>query len=62
MEDLATSIVQYEQDELDGLEIIDLFQKLIDNGMAWKLQGHYGRMASDLIESGYCTYKEKEED
>jgi len=62
MEDLATAIVQYEQDELDGLEIIDLFQKLIDNGMAWKLQGHYGRMASDLIESGYCTYKEEEED
>ena len=51
-------IVKYEGDELNGLEIIDLFQKLIDNGMAWSLQGHYGRMAMDLIESGYCTNKE----
>jgi hypothetical protein len=62
MNNLSESIIKYEQDELDGLEIIDLFQKLIDNGMAWKLQGHYGRMASDLIESGYCTYTEEEED
>jgi hypothetical protein len=58
MDDLTTMIVKYEGDELNGLEIIDLFQKLIDNGMAWSLQGHYGRMAMDLIESGYCTNKE----
>lgn len=58
MDDLTTMIVKYEEDELNGLEIIDLFQKLIDNGMAWSLQGHYGRMAMDLIESGYCTNKE----
>jgi len=55
MNDLATKIVQYEQDELDGNQIIELFQELIDNGMAWKLQGHYGRMAMDLIENGLCT-------
>ena len=60
MNDLATKIVQYEQDELDGPEIIKLFQELIDNGMAWKLQGHYGRTAVDLIESGYCHYAEEE--
>jgi hypothetical protein len=59
MNDLATKIVQYEQDELDGLETIKLFQELIDNGMAWKLQGHYGRTAVDLIESGYCHYAEE---
>jgi hypothetical protein len=59
MNELAIKIVQYEQDELDGLEIIKLFQELIDNGMAWKLQGHYGRMATDLIESGYCHYAEE---
>jgi hypothetical protein len=56
--DLTTQIIMYEQDELDGNQIIKLFQELIDNGMAWKLQGHYGRMAMDLIENGYCTATE----
>ena len=55
MKDLSSKIVAYEQDELNGLEIIELFQELIDNGMAWKLQGHYGRMAMDLIEEKMCT-------
>jgi hypothetical protein len=56
--DLTNKIISYEQDELDGNEIIQLFQELIDNGMAWKLQGHYGRMAIDLIENGYCKMPE----
>jgi len=54
MNELASKVIRYEQDELDGNEIIQLFQELIDNGMAWSLQGHYGRMAMDLIENGYC--------
>jgi hypothetical protein len=54
MKDLTSKIIAYEQDELNGLEIIELFQELINNGMAWKLQGHYGRMAMDLIENGDC--------
>jgi hypothetical protein len=36
-------------------EIIEFFQELINNGMAWTLQGHYGRTAQALIEQGYCT-------
>lgn len=47
-------IIAYEQDELNDNEIIELFQELIDNGMAWTLQGHYGRMAKHLIEIGVC--------
>ena len=52
--DLTTQIIMYEQDELDEEQIIKLFQDLIDNGMAWSLQGHYGRTARSLIESGLC--------
>jgi hypothetical protein len=58
MNELSTKVIRYEQDELDGNEIIELFQELINNGMAWNLQGHYGRMAMDLIENGYCKMPE----
>jgi len=52
---MYSKVIAYEQDELSDLEIIELFQELIDNGMAWRMQGHYGRMAMSLIESGDCT-------
>lgn len=42
----------YESDEMDQDEIIEFFQELVDTGAAWKLQGHYGRVANVLIESG----------
>jgi hypothetical protein len=48
-------IIAYEQGELDEEGIIDLFQELITSGMAWKLQGSYGRTAKALIDAGYCV-------
>jgi hypothetical protein len=35
--------------------MVYLFSELIKNEMAWSLQGHYGRMASRLIETGILT-------
>lgn len=52
---MIDKIIQYEHDELPEDQIIELFQELIDSGLAWQLQGHYGRMARSLIEMGYCT-------
>jgi len=46
------SIIEYEEGGLDEDEMIDLFQTLVDTGLAWELQGSYGRTAVDLIEAG----------
>lgn len=49
-------IMAYEGGELeDEQQLIDGFQKLIDEGLAWKLQGHYGRTAKALIDAGECV-------
>lgn len=44
-----------EADDLTQDEVIEGFQRLIDTGAAWSLQGSYGRAAMSLIEQGYCT-------
>ena len=49
---LLDTIIAYEADELDEEDTIAFFQELVDNGMAWTLQGHYGRTAAALIEAG----------
>jgi hypothetical protein len=52
MKTLATKMIDFESGELSSEEIMELFQELIDTGMAWQLQGHYGRTAQALIELG----------
>ena len=52
------SIIAYEQGDLDDEATISLFQDLINSGLAYQLQGSYGRTANQLIDEGYCTRKE----
>ena len=40
-------------------QLIDAWQHLIDTGLAWKLQGWFGRQAKSLIEAGYCREAKK---
>jgi hypothetical protein len=41
----------------DEETIIKAWQHLIDTGLAWELQGWFGRSAMALIESGTCSRK-----
>ena len=45
----------------DEEKIIEAWQYLIDTGLAFKLQGSFGRTAVDLINQGICKKKESEE-
>jgi len=42
--------------DLTADEVIDGFAYLIRTGMAWSLQGSYGRMAHNLILAGYIDH------
>jgi|TARA_R100000008_G_scaffold82962_1_gene67795 hypothetical protein len=52
---MVDKIIRYETGQMDEAETIQFFQELINSGLAWSLQGHYGRVASTLIEEGLCT-------
>jgi hypothetical protein len=51
---LVDKVMAWEAGEMDEPQTVEFFQELIDTGMAWQLQGCYGRMAAGLIEAGYC--------
>ena len=53
--DLVGGIIKYEDGEMDIGETVEFFQHLVDSGVAWELQGHYGRTAMDLINEGLVT-------
>jgi hypothetical protein len=55
--DVVRMMMEYENGDLDGENSIELFQYLLDTGMCWRLQGHYGRMAKTLIAGGYIKEK-----
>lgn len=59
MKSLINLIMDYEQGLLSEKETLELFSELICTGMVWRLQGHYGRTAMNLIESGCLDKKGK---
>ena len=60
--DLVDKIIAWESGEMTEEEVVEFFQELIDSGQAWSLQGSYGRIAKNLIESGVCRLKNNKEE
>ena len=48
---IAEGFVEADSEE----QSIEAWQHLIDTGLAWTLQGAFGRMAQRLIEDGICV-------
>lgn len=39
----------------DEEEVLEAWQHLVDTGLAWQLQGFFGRTAARLIEAGHIN-------
>lgn len=55
--DQVDLIMAFEQGDLSDVDTIKLFGQLVKSGLAWKLQGSYGRTAKALIDAGYISPK-----
>lgn len=52
---VSAFIIDFECGELSGDATIALFQYLLDSGLAWSLQGSYGRTTRELLNAGYLV-------
>ena len=51
--DVVNAIIAFEMGTMaTGEEVLEFFQHLVNTGMAWSLQGSYGRAATGLLERG----------
>ena len=53
--DLTDLMIDYENGDLNLTQEILLFAKLVETGKAWKLQGHYGRVAMEMIDLEFIS-------
>ena len=52
---IAEGFVEADSEE----QVLEAWQYLVDTGMAWKLQGWFGRTAQQLINQGYIHSPER---
>lgn len=58
--DLIDQILSYEKGELSTEKVIELFQYLLDTGIIWRLQGHYGRTATEMLKSRLLVIQDED--
>lgn len=52
---LAERLFAFESGDLSETDTVQLFQELVNTGLAWQLQGFYGRTAMAMIHDGLIT-------
>jgi len=57
----AAMIAEGAQEPESDEQYIQAWQHLIDTGLAWSLQGFFGRTASTMIQNGLCYYPVKKQ-
>jgi len=50
---IAEGFIEAESEE----QVLEAWQSLVDSGLAWQLQGFFGRTATQLIERGLINAK-----
>jgi hypothetical protein len=48
---IAEGFIEADSEE----QVLEAWQFLVDSGLAWQLQGWFGRTATDLIQRGFIT-------
>lgn len=57
--ELVDLIISYENGELSRDDTIDFFQKLLDSGTIYSLQGTYQRTAQSMLDEGLISLRGK---
>ena len=55
---LAVGIAEGFEEAENEDQVIEAWQHLVDTGLAWQLQGWFGRTDMNLIEQGIIQHKE----
>ncbi len=50
--DLLGKMMAWEDGSLDCDDVVPFFQRIVDSGLVWKLQGTYGRTAQNMLDAG----------
>lgn len=58
--DLADRLNAWIDGNLDEEEIVQLFQELVDTGVAWKMDGYVGSTIRSLVEAGLVCVSEND--
>ena len=61
MTDFTATMIAEGVEPADEEIQIEAWQYLIDTGLAWRLQGSFGRGAMAMIEAGHCHLPEASE-
>ena len=59
MDNFTACMIAEGQQEATEEEQLQAWQHLVDTGLAWTLQGWFGRTAMDMINAGLITPKER---